>query len=157
MSDTLEHANGTQPTGNGEALTGRKLANAVNLLLSDLADAIDARFPHNGKSPEGQEDSQQYIDNHAAHGAAYKLLDALLLGQPENIEHRLDMYRFAQDAWALYGGRVDQDDVVRKCIGRAADDYKPETPEQKQRPGKRKRAAAAAVPPAKADTKAPGK
>lgn len=135
MSDTIEHANGTHPPAT-DKLTGRKLANAMNLLLSDLADAIDERYPHNGKSPEGVEDSAEYVNNYAAHGAAYKLIQALLLGQPAHHEHRVEMFRFAMNAWELYGGRTDQDDVIARCVGRAGDDFKPETPEQKQRGNK---------------------
>lgn len=153
MSDTMQHTNGTQPEA-AERLTGRKLANAMNLLLSDLADAIDARYPHKGKSPEGVEDSAEYVNNYAAHGAAYKLIEALLLGQPEHHDHRMEMHRYALDAWTLYGGRTDQDDVIRKCIGRAADDYKPDTPEQKQRGNK---VAAAEAPKPLAAKKQEGK
>ena len=148
MTDTIEHANGVHQEHNGEVLTGRKLTNAVNLLLSDLADAIDARFPH-----DGNKDSTAYNLNYDAHGAAYKLLDALLLGQPADVEHRIAMHQFALEAYKLYGGRADQDELVRKCIARAADDYRPDTPTEKQRTGKNKRTAVSAAAPTKAASK----
>lgn len=132
MSDTMQH-DGDTKLEEPEVLTGRKLANAMNLLLSDLADAIDARFPHQGKAAPGVEDSPEYVANHAAHGAAYKLIEALLLVQPKDHDHRMEMYGYATKAWEMYGGRVDQDEVIGKCIDRAATDYKPVIPAQLKR------------------------
>ena len=149
MGDVIKHANGVD----GEVLTGRKLANAMNLLLSDLADAIDEHFPPAEKSPEGQPDSAEYIANAEAHAAAYTLMGAVLLGQPADTLHRERMWEFAKDAFKLYGGRTDDDEVVRKCIRRAADDYKPETPEQTKRSGKAKRTAALPAATSKASSK----
>lgn len=117
-------------------LEGRKLANAMNLLLSDLADAIDERFTH-----DGNVESEDYLANYVAHRSAYGAVMRVLTAPPPNKDFRAEVFQFIKDAWDLTLGEPQYDDVIDKCIGRAADDYKGDTPDKLKRPAKASRPA----------------
>ena len=142
MTDTIHTEHHT------EQLTGRRLTNALTLLLSDLADAVDERFPTDGNPA-----STAYVQNYEAHRSAYGAVRSVLIALPAHAEFRAEVLEYVQRGLAMTHGDPNQDEPVRKCIERAADDYRPDTPDELRRTGKAARPVAAVTPAPKATGK----
>lgn len=142
MTDTIDT---DQPT---QALEGRQLNLALTTLLVDIADAVDQRFPTDGNPA-----SAAYVQNYEAHRSAYAAIRAVLIALPANAQFRADVLSWANRAAGLTGLEPLSDELVRKCIDRAADDYKPDTPDELKRSSTPKKAAASPAPTAKVNGK----
>ena len=121
-----------------EALAGRQLNLALTTLLVDIADAVDQRF-----QTDGNPASAAYVQNYEAHRSAYAAIRAVLIALPADASFRADVLSWANRAAVLTGLEPLSDELVRKCIDRAADDYKPDTPDELKRSITPKKAASA--------------
>ena len=131
-----------------EQLSGRKLALAFNELMVEVADYVDSCFPH-----DGNKQSTTYATNYEAMSGAFRAIRAVVIAPPPNSIFREQLLSFVVRAFSLTGGFADHDEMVRKCIDRASDDYKIETPDELRRTGKAARPVAAATPAASAKGK----
>lgn len=142
MTDTIHTEHGT------EALEGRQLNLALSTLLVEVADDVDQRFKSDGNPA-----SAAHVANYEAHRSAYTALRAVLIALPAEAEYRRQVLAWIERGAQMTGFDPKSDELVRKCIERAADDYKPDTPDELKRSSTPKRAA---VQPAAAP-KAAGK
>lgn len=117
MTDIIDTQHGSSQ------LVGRKLTNAMTKLVSDLADAVDEMFPS-----DGNPDSKAYAANYLAHRSAYGALERVLIALPDNPHFRTVVLEYVKRGAEMTAFDPSSDELVRKCIGRAADDYKPDTP-----------------------------
>lgn len=142
MTDTIDTSQHT------DRLTGRQLNLGLSTLIVEIADEVDSRFPSDGNPA-----STAHVANYEAHRSAYNALRSALIALPADPTYRGLVLQYIVRAAAMTGFDPQSDELVRKCIDRAADDYKPDTPDELKRTTKVTRT----VSPVKADTKAPGK
>lgn len=120
-----------------EALTGRKLNLALSALLVEGMDEVDRRFPNNGNPA-----TAEYVANYEAHRSLTAALNATLTALPADPAFRAYVYELLGRGAGMTGFQPQSDEVVRKCIARAADDYRPDTPDELKRSSTPKKAAA---------------
>lgn len=113
----------------------RKLNLALAELFSDLADEVNEAFP-----PALDPKKTEHLLNYEAHRIAIGTVDAVLTmfddtqPPPQGLqEFRKMVVRYITTAIALTDLNPDHDQTVRHGVNRAAQDYKPEVPEEKKR------------------------
>lgn len=122
MTDTIDTEQHTA------ALTGRQLNLALSTLLVEVADDVDSRFQSDGNPA-----SAKHVANYEAHRSAYGAIRSVLIALPADADYRRQVLGYVMRAAQMTAFAPQSDELVRKCIDRAADDYKPDTPDELKR------------------------
>ena len=133
MSNETERYEDAKPAAT--RLVGRQLGRAMNDLLVEVAEMVDATYP-----PSDNDASDEALANYDAMRHAISAIGHVLTVLPANQEFRRAVLSYVEQAWLLTDGDPAHDVVIGKCLKRASVDYKPATPASKARTGKAKAA-----------------